>query len=358
MRRLTISFAIALFMASSCFAAQWGMKSGNPGLKSAGSLVFGKEGVLFVGDAKSASVFAIDTGDKEGNPNDSDINVSGIDHAVAKLLNAKTATINDLAVNPETGSVFLSVSHGEAHKPAIVQVQSNGQLKRIPLKKINYSKVELPNAPEPGVKGRRGRGELRDDSITDLAYSEGKVLVSGVRDDRKATVRELVFPFLEADKGVNIEIYHGAHGKFEDGTNVKTFIPFNIDGEPHLLAGFQCTPLVKFPISELKGAEKVRGTTVAELGNRNRPLDMIVYNQNGQDFLLITNTARGVMKVSTEDIERSEGIEERISGIAGQKYETIESLKDVEQLDRLNQGHAVIIAKNGDAYDLATIDLP
>ncbi len=41
------------------------------------------------------------------------------------------------------------------------------------------------------------------------------------------------------------------------------------------------------------------GTTIAELGNRNRPTDMIVYSKDGKDYLLIANTSRGVMKVPT-----------------------------------------------------------
>ena len=72
---------------------------------------------------------------------------------------------------------------------------------------------------------------------------------------------------------------------------MRAFVPFVIDGEPHLLAGFQCTPLVKFPLNALNPGKKVTGTTVAELGNRNRPYDMIVYEKDGKDYLLMANTA-------------------------------------------------------------------
>ncbi len=136
-------------------------------------------------------------------------------------------------------------------------------------------------------------------------------------------------------------------------------MPFNIGGEPSLLAGFQCTPLVKFPIASLDPGKKVRGTTVAELGNRNKPLDMIVYEKDGNRFLLMANTSRGVMKVSTENIERPDGITERIGETSGQPYDTIEGLGNVVQLDRLNDQHAVILvqAESG-LQDLRTIDLP
>ena len=358
MRRFIYGCLCVSLLASSSFAAEWGMKTGDPGLQSAGALAFGPEGVLFVGDTKSASVVAIDTGDRSGAPNEVDVHVKQVDKAIAASLGTESVTINDLAVNPASGIAYLSVTAGD--QAAIVRLLPNGEVEAMPTKSVDYSKVTLPNAPADKVvgQGRRQRN-FRNESITDLAFSEGKVLVSGVAGQGEANVRELVFPFLEADKGVNVEIYHGAHGRYENTASVKTFIPFKINGEPHLLAGFQCTPLVKFPLKEFKAGESVRGTTLAELGNRNRPLDMIVYKQDGKDFLLLTNTARGVMKISTEDIERSEGITERIGGTAGQAYETIESLKNVEQMDRLNDAHALVIVKNDDgSMDVHTIDLP
>ena len=81
-----------------------------------------------------------------------------------------------------------------------------------------------------------------------------------------------------------MEIYHGAHGRFETRSPVRTFVPFNVGNEPSLLAAYTCTPLVQFPISELKPGAKIKGKTIAELGNRNRPLDMIVYQKDGKDY--------------------------------------------------------------------------
>ncbi len=97
-----------------------------------------------------------------------------------------------------------------------------------------------------------------------------------------------------------IEIYHGAHGKFETKSPIRTFVAYRIQNEPYLLAAYQCTPLVKMPVAELKAGAHVKGTTIAELGNRNRPLDMIVYQKDGKDYLLMTNNSRGVMKIPTE----------------------------------------------------------
>jgi hypothetical protein len=88
---------------------------------------------------------------------------------------------------------------------------------------------------------------------------------------------------------------------------------------------------------------------------------MIVYKKGGKNFLLTANSSRGVMKISTEKIERQEGITKRIGGggTAGQSFETIEELKGVVQLDRLNDQNAVILVQtDSGSQDLRTVALP
>ncbi|OYW13960.1 MAG: hypothetical protein B7Z55_16190, partial [Planctomycetales bacterium 12-60-4] len=142
---------------------------------------------------------------------------------------------------------------------------------------------------------------------------------------------------------------------------IRTFVPFVIDGKPSLLAGFVCTPLVRFDLSAVQSGEKVRGTTVAELGNRNQPLDMVVYKQDGKDYLLLANSARGVMKISTADIEKNAGLTAPVGGggTAGQPYETIDSLAGTIQLDKLGENRAVVITQvDGGPMTLKTVPLP
>jgi len=55
-------------------------------------------------------------------------------------------------------------------------------------------------------------------------------------------------------------------------------------------------------VTRLKPGAKVKGKTVAELGNRNRPIDMIVYQKGGKDYLLLANSSRGVMKINADEI--------------------------------------------------------
>ena len=100
-----------------------------------------------------------------------------------------------------------------------------------------------------------------------------------------------------------------------------------------MLAAYTCTPLVKVAVADLKAGAHVKGTTIAELGNRNNPLDMIMYQKDGKDYLLMTNSSRGVMKIPTAGAGEAESITEPVRG-GGKKglgYETIESLKGVQR---------------------------
>lgn len=361
-RLLSCAIVSVLLSGAAASAVEWGLKEGAPEIQSAGPLAFGPDGILFVGDTKSATIFAIGTGDTKGDPAKVKLEVAGLNGKLAELLKSSSATINDLAVNPNSGNVYLSVTADT--KPALVRVEADGKLSQVSLAKVPFQKVTLPNAPEDKeVVGRGGRtSNPRTEAITDLAYVDGKVYVSGVAGGASpSNVREVPFPFNDANVGSNVEIYHAAHGRTEDNATIRTFIPLNINGEPSLLAGFTCTPLVKFPVSSFKPGEKSKGTTVAELGNRNRPLDMIVYKKDGKDFLLMSNSARGVMKISTENLATNPGLTTPVTGggVAGQSYETIKELDGVVQLDRLNNDHAVVIVQSSpNSQDLRTVALP
>jgi hypothetical protein len=143
---------------------------------------------------------------------------------------------------------------------------------------------------------------------------------------------------------------------------MRTFVAMMIDGEPSILGAYVCTPLVKIPVKELAAAgEKVKATTVAELGNRNRPLDMISYSKDGAEYLLLSNNARGVMKISTTGLKENKGLTEPVSGggTAGQKYETVESMAGVVQMDKLNETSALVLVQaEGGPQNLKTIALP
>jgi hypothetical protein len=283
------------------------------------------------------------------------VSVKGIDKQIAAMLGttAGDILINDIAVNPASVNVYLSVSRGRGTggMPALIRVDGSGKLSEVKLAEARFAKAMLNNIATSG--NQRGQ------AITDLAYDHGKVIVAGLSNEEFASkLRTLEFPFGKSD-GASVEIYHGNHGQLETRSPVRTFVTLDIAGSPNVLAAYTCTPLVTFPIAELKGGAKVTGKTVAELGAGNSPLDMITYQKNGKEYLLVTNTKRGVMKVSMEEITSVPAIKARVGGIAGLKYETINELTNVKQLDKLNgQSAVLLVAADGGEAELRTIALP
>ena len=358
------SISVVLVLATLTAAAATpaaSLESGKADLRSAGALAFGPDGILFVGDSIGAAVYALDTGDRKAGSSGK-VEVSGVSEKIAALLGTAPDQIlvNDMVVNPISKNVYLSVSRGRGPDamPVILRLNHSGKLEEFSLDGVKHAKVSLPDAPAADAKDRRGRS-LRVQAITDISYVDGKVFIAGLSNEEFASsLRAVPYPFTEAGKGTSVEIFHGAHGRWETNAPVRTFVSYEIQKEPHLLAAYTCTPLVKFPISDLKPGTKVVGTTIAELGNRNRPLDMIVYNKGGSDYILMNNSSRGVMKMSTEKIHTFGGIKEK-TDVAGLPYETIAELKGVQQLDRLDDSNALILvqAESG-ALNIETIALP
>ena len=342
-------------------------EAGAPDLKSAGPLAFAPDNVLLVADPQGASIFAIEVkeGARAARGKSRPLNVEGLDAKIAATLGttAKETRIMDLAVNPKSGQAYLSISLGRGPdaKAVLVRVRRNGKIKVLSLDDVKFTKAVLPDAPGPDAKDRRGRPKRRE-SITDLAYVDGKVLVAGLSNEEFAsTLRSIPYPFKEVEKGTSVKIYHGAHGQFETNSPVRTFLPYDIAGEPHLLAAYQCTPLVKLPLKQLKPGAHIEGTTIAELGNRNRPLDMIAYQKDGETFVLIANNSRGIMKLKTASFENASGITNRVHDgkSEGVPYETIAAWKGIEQLDRKDESHALVVRRtDGGSLNLETLQLP
>lgn len=358
---------LALCLTFTATAARAELKEGKAEFKSIGPITFAPDGTLFAADTKAAAIVALAPDDKSDKKEAADVKIDDVDKQIAALLGTAPdqMSINDIAVNPVTKHVYFAVSRGRGPDaaPMLLRTDDGGKLTEVSLEKIKHSRAQLPDAPVDGAGGDgRGRSNPRMESITDIAFLEDRVLVAGLSNEEfSSTLRAIPYPFKTVEGGTSVEIYHGAHGKFETKSPVRTFVPFMVGKEPELLAAYTCTPLVRFPISALKPGAKIRGKTIAELGNRNRPLDMIVYNKDGKDWLLLANSARGVMKISTDGIEGASTIEEPVKGgnTAGQSYETIKGMNNVEQLDKLDATRVVVLRKlEGAGLSLESLPLP
>ncbi len=359
MRQTRMGIAMIALLAATSLAPAADLTAslqvGTPDIKSVGPLAFGPEGILFVGDPQGAAVFAIATWDAksagEGIPR-----VEALDAKIAGLLGVtpRDLTINDMAVNPLSGQVYLSVTRGQGPNavPFILRVDRTGKISEVPLKDVKFSKMPLSNAT---VRNRM-------EAITDLAYFNGKLYVAGLSNEEFASrLRVIAFPFSKEEPPAGIEIYHGSHGRFETNAPIRTFTFYRgADNEDYLLAAYTCTPLVRIPLKDIQPGAHVKGVTVAELGNRNRPLDMIVYQKGGKTSVLMANNSRGLMKITAENIEKAPGITTRVADKAGQSYETLEQFQNnVVQLDRYDDSHALVLLRTeSGTYNLEPLPLP
>jgi hypothetical protein len=341
----TAALAIGVTAAREPASPLANFSSGRVDLKSAGALAFGPDGILFVGDSVGGAVVAIDTGDLKASSGVK-INVPGINEKIAALVGVTPdqILINDVKVNPISKNVYLSASRGRGPDamPLIVRVDETGKLSTISFDNAKHSAVSLVDAPESNPTGRQ---DPRMQTITNMNFVNGNLIVAGLSNEEwSSALRSIPFPFKEASKGATLQIWHSSHGRFETEAPVRTFVPYTISGQPYILAAYTCTPLVKIPVSQLQPGAQVKGVEIADLGAGNQPLDMVPYKKNGHDYILIANTARGVMKLNADNLDSYPAIESPTkTDVAGVPYDTMSDLNDVLHLTQLDDSDAVII---------------
>jgi hypothetical protein len=350
--------AIAVGVASTRTRVAAAVPEPGPSLQSVGPLTFAPDGTLFAADTKAAAIYAFDLGAQAGGGKAGAADVTSIDQKIAALLGTDAASIavTDLAIHPKTHNAYIAVMRGTGGdaRPALLRVDGDGRIEPVAIDTLKYTQVTLPNAPASAD----GRRNPRVDAVTDMAFVDGRLIVAGLSNEEFASkLRSFAYPFTAADPGTSVEIFHGSHGQLETRAPIYTFIPYTIDRKPYIIASYTCTPLVKFPVENLKGS-KVLGTTIAELGAGNRPLDMVLYKKDGQEYLLMSNNSRGVMKIPTATFGTAPGITAPVSGTSGVPYETIASMKGVEQMDLLDAQRSIVLARANGALNLSAVSLP
>jgi hypothetical protein len=315
-----------------------GLERGNPELRSVGALAFGPDGVLFVADKVSAAIFAIGIDDAAGGAGP--IEIDELDTRLAAMLGCarEDVVIRDLAVHPDSGAAYLSVMRGFGDDaiPLLIRAGHDGSLTEVPLTDVPFDRTPIEDAPaeddartvirlaegaEPseelevrgGLKLRIVRDPLRALAVTDLAFTDGTLLVAGASNEEFVScLRRIPFPFGEAARTNSLEIYHVSHGKFETEAPVRKLVPY---GAGDVLASYTCTPVVHFSLAEAEPGAHVHGRTVAELGSMNVPLDMVSYRRDGQEYLLVANSRHPLFKLACADVDGQAGLTDQQSGV-------------------------------------------
>jgi hypothetical protein len=339
------------------------LMSGKVPLMSAGALAFGPNGILFVGDSVGGSIVAIDTQDNKAPAAPVKINVDGVDAKIAAMvgITPDQIVINFVAVNPVSKNVYLSASRGRGPDamPLIMKVDASGKVSALPLDNAKYASVSLADAP---VANASARQNPRMQTITDMSYINGNVMVAGLSNEEwSSALRSIPYPFNAAPKGATLQIWHSSHGRYETASPIRTFVPYTISGQQYVLAAYTCTPLVKIPVSELKPGAKIKGVEIADLGAGNQPLDMVPYKKDGHEYILIANSAFGVVKLKADNLEKYPAIvEPTVTDVAGVPYDKISGLSDVRHIAQIDNSSVLLLTGKAGAgpVNLSTTALP
>ena len=361
--------------------SEFGLKAGTPGIKSAGPLTFGPEGILFVADNLGATIFAIDVADTDVANEQGTINIDNIDTPLAAYLGCsrEDVYIRDMAVHPSSQNVYLSVTRGNGQNavPVLIKVGGGGALSEVLLENVPFSQALIENPPaeddertevrlvqgnregEVMVRGERSfrlaRDPIRTVTVTDMSYVDGLLLVAGASNEEfSSTLRRIPFPFNGNAQANSLEIFHVSHGKYETASPIRTFLPYG--GNTSVLASYTCTPVVHFSLGDIKSGTQVKGKTVAELGSGNTPLDMISYLCDGEEYLLVSNAKHPLMKIACKDIDGQGPLTEP-NEPEGAPRQTLPH-EGVGRMANLNGSHVLMIQQDdGGNFHLRSYDI-
>src|ERR1700754_2334362 len=139
--------AIVLLIAATRPAKHpYGLVKGTPDIKSINVLAFGPDGILFIGDTKSATVFAVDTKDKTPVEKATVAEIKNIDQKIAAQLGtqAQNIRIQDIVVNPISKKIYCAVQYMDG--TSVLLTVEGDKFAPVSLKDVAFSKVAISNA--------------------------------------------------------------------------------------------------------------------------------------------------------------------------------------------------------------------
>ena len=249
-----------------------------------GRMSFAKAGVLLIADRGNGSIVAIDTGDL-GPARPLKKRIDAVDKLVGAALGTNSAGVQivDMAVNRQSGRIYLSVIRKQDGISALLTIDAAGKVAAVNLAKARHVRITLP-----------GDGKAKVSNVTGVKLAGSRVLAAG-QSGREFASKIYSIPLpLEHGNSADVystETYHVAHGQWETKAPIQSFIPVQEKGKTFIVGSFNCTPIAKFPVDGLKTGAKIKGTSIIELGSGNRPIDMFIYKKDGRNWL-VTNTDR------------------------------------------------------------------
>ncbi|MEM9603454.1 MAG: hypothetical protein AAGA11_11370 [Pseudomonadota bacterium] len=315
----TVKAALAVF--SLCLGAAVSADDTPLDLKFAGALTFSDDGTLFVGDNYSGAIYAFDLTGATAPAQVMPVNIADIDIKLADVLGVgpRALAINDMAVHPVSAEIYVSVTRigNFESAPAVLRVTQSGDIDLVDLGALTFQKQPLDHYPDQETTFRpRGLGksppEVRDLAkgnirlsslaIMDMVYHDGELFVSGVAfDNFLSTLRRVPVPFTGSQAAANVEMYHISHDQFETRAPIRAMSIHEIDGSPHLVAAYTCSPIVLIALDEIVDGAKIAARTIMDYGN-GQPIDMVSYTSQAGEMLFLTNNSRSPHVIPVESL--------------------------------------------------------
>ncbi len=307
-RKIDVFGSILCFI----FLAHFYVRGQSP--ESISVLEFDDNQTLFVGDSYGGYIYAYPMNEPAQMEGVS-FNVRELDSKIAKALGTRTdrIKITDLTVNPISKNAFVAVHKisGKKYKPLVLKVTQDGKISNFNLAKNASTRFKVNDAPNSDLVFWR-RVPLRSLTFTDIEYHKGQLYVAGISNaDFDASLRTIPYPFRAGGQGTTtVEIFHTVHNQQETRSPIQTLEIVNLDGKEFVLAVYTCTPLVLFPLEDIKDGSHIVGQVVAELGYGNAPIDIKSFSAqdpqgNTQEVALVINKARGPMLFNFSDLKES-----------------------------------------------------
>ena len=304
--RTIVCVTAALISSVTAKAADTGLD-----LRFAGALEFSNHGTLFVGDNYNGAIYAFELPQDPVAPDALPVTIGDIDVKIAGLLgvNSHALEINDMAVHPTSHAIYISLSRigSFESQPAIVEITQGGDIVLMDLDSLEFTKQTLDHYPNQettfharGLMGTppsprdlsKGEIKLSSLAIMDMEFHGGELFVSGVAHENfLSSLRRISYPFDGSQGVTKVDMYHIAHDQYETRAPIRAMSIQKIDGKDQLIAAYTCSPLVLVPLDQIVDGAKISANTIADIGN-GQPVDMILYKQNGQEMLFLTNNSR------------------------------------------------------------------
>lgn len=343
--------------------------TGNVELKSINVIEFAPEGVLLIGDGASSQIVAIQTRDITPVT----LPESTIENIAAKLaasMGTKPEGIEiiDLAVNPASGRIYFAVRHQADRKYILLTLDGTGEIDEFSLKDVTYARLPLSTGTSAKVS-----------VVTDVAWADDRIVAAGRSNESfSSKIFSIDAPLSHeaTSSSYSAKTYHVSHRRWETKAPMSVVLPLRENGKTWIVGAFSCTPIVKYPLDSLKQGALVTGVSVIELGSGNRPLDMLLYEKDGKQYVLANTfrfhherrpfgpspywTVRFEQSLLSESENTDEKAQRRLAGNkpATDRIQMIEAFHGVTQMDRLDETRAIVLRKTEHDFNLEAVPLP